>query len=306
VLKALVSKLKSLIATDTASNGFTVNNRPAPGFVYSFLTSPYSDFAPRYTGRYAAFKIIGATPDLFVIAVYDGIWSSHPSMAEFRKAQVLQEHRFAHTGREAIFGTHTQWWDVTDFEDLAVVGFQAPSAHETNEVSKIFDHVVGSRTASTKFTNYAAEGEWRWKNDRAAFEDEKLRNDAKNEADRKAKEERYKNRLSKLTWDQLLSEKLFEKWTPSPPYPPAEFTNSARAKIREVCVELQSLGAKPKKADVRRILKECVFWFNEADEKAGHVIETEEREDICAVLEEITFVARHKNLIEEVDEWRDW
>lgn len=44
----------------------------------------------------------------------------------------------------------------------------------------------------------------------------------------------------------------------------------------------------------------------EADEKAGGAIETEEREDICAVLEEMAFVARQAVLMEEVDMWRRW
>jgi hypothetical protein len=57
---------------------------------------------------------------------------------------------------------------------------------------------------------------------------------------------------------------------------------------------------------VRAILRKCVEWFNEADKIAGGVIETEEREDICAILEEMAFVARQKSLVEEVDSWRDW
>jgi hypothetical protein len=57
---------------------------------------------------------------------------------------------------------------------------------------------------------------------------------------------------------------------------------------------------------VRSILKACVEWFNKADAEAGGVIETEEREDICAVLEELAFVARQKALVEEIDTWREW
>jgi hypothetical protein len=70
--------------------------------------------------------------------------------------------------------------------------------------------------------------------------------------------------------------------------------------------QVRALGPKPKKAQVRAILKCCVEWFNEADERFGGVIETEEREDICAVLEEIAFVARQKSLVNEIDEWREW
>ena len=42
------------------------------------------------------------------------------------------------------------------------------------------------------------------------------------------------------------------------------------------------------------------------DEEHGNVIETIEREDICSVLEEIAFVARHPALSDEIGIWRDW
>lgn len=279
---------------------------PAAGCVYSYLTSPFSEFAAPETARYAAFKIIGARADKLVIAVYDGIWSSVPSLAEFRKAKILQEYRFAHTGREAIFGTLLQWWSIDDFKELQLIGIDQPTRHELMEAQKNFANAVGSCTASPRFINYAAEGEWRWHNDRENFEREAELKKAKDQAAARAQEERYKNRLSKLTWDQLLEEKPFENWAPSPPYPPAEFTDAARSKIHEVCIELKEMGPKPRKADVRRILKGCVTWLNLADEKAGGVIETEEREDICLALEEIAFVAKQPSLSEEVDEWRDW
>ncbi|OQW46161.1 MAG: hypothetical protein A4S16_11610 [Proteobacteria bacterium SG_bin6] len=154
--------------------------------------------------------------------------------------------------------------------------------------------------------NHAAEGEWRWSNDREDVVIEVEKKNAKNEAERAAKEERYRTRLSNLTWEQLQSETPFERWSPSPPFPPEEFTNAARAVVRSACDALKELGPKPRRADVRAVLKKTVTWFNEADEKAGNVIETEEREDICAVLEEMAHVARQKVLVEEIDEWREW
>ena len=69
---------------------------------------------------------------------------------------------------------------------------------------------------------------------------------------------------------------------------------------------LQALGAKPKKTEARKILKRCVEWFNAADTAHGDVIETEEREDIHAVLEEMMHVARHPALAEEIENWRTW
>lgn len=66
------------------------------------------------------------------------------------------------------------------------------------------------------------------------------------------------------------------------------------------------LGAKPRKGDVRAILRKTVIWFNEADEEAGNVIETEEREDICVALEEMAYAARQKAFVDEIDDWREW
>lgn len=117
---------------------------------------------------------------------------------------------------------------------------------------------------------------------------------------------RYRQRLKGLTWEQLLSETPFKNWENSPPYPDAEFTARARAKIHETCEALRNLGPKPKKVAVRAVLKACVEWFNQADDQAGGPIETEEREDICEVLEEMAFVARQKTLVNEIDDWRTW
>jgi hypothetical protein len=63
---------------------------------------------------------------------------------------------------------------------------------------------------------------------------------------------------------------------------------------------------KAAKQDVRRLLKACVEWFNTANDRAGGVIATEEREDICAALEEMAYVARQPTLMSEVDRWRAW
>jgi hypothetical protein len=305
-LKFLVDKLARLFASNDHVLNLAVNDQPVAGFVYSFQTSPYSEFAPPSTGRFATFKVLGVDTDQFVIAVYDGIWNAPPTIEEFSKTEILCEHRFAHTGRKAIFGTLEERWDIANFQKIAILGFRKPSSYEKAASKKILGHGAAVWFASTHYASYAAEGEWRWRNERAALVEEQRQKSAKYEVERKAKEQRYRDRLSKLTWEQLLSETPFENWSQSPPFPSIEFTNSARTKIRQVCIKLQTLGQKPRKGEVRTILKECVLWFNKMDEDAGHVIETDEREDICAVLEEIAFVAKQKSLVDEIDVWRHW
>ena len=280
---------------------------PAADQIYSFQTRPSSEFGPPKTGRFAAIKILGVDDKHVAVAVLDGIWTDAPTQKEVRAASIIDEHRFAHTGRPAVFGVNREWWKPeSDLDEFRFVGTQPVSRTEQSFVDAIAGYAPGSRFSTLRAANHAAEGEWRWANDREAFVIEVEKKNAKNEAERAAKEERYRTRLSKLTWEQLQSERPFERWSPSPPFPPEEFTNAARATIRSACDALKDLGPKPRRADVRAILKKTVLWFNQADEEAGGVIETEEREDICAVLEEMAFVARQKVLVDEIDEWREW
>lgn len=104
----------------------------------------------------------------------------------------------------------------------------------------------------------------------------------------------------------LLAEQSFARWDTHPPFPPPEFVAAARDRIRAAVLELRALGQKSKKPQVRAVLKACVEWFNAKDREFGEVIETEEREDICAVLEELAFVARQRSLVDEMEAWRNW
>ena len=154
--------------------------------------------------------------------------------------------------------------------------------------------------------SFDAEREWRWKNDRAAVEEESERKQQAEKARLAAARERYETRLKTLTWEKLLDEQRFAKWNVHPPFPPPEFATAARARIRSLILDLQALGPKPKKAEVRALLKACVEWFNVTDAEHGNIIETIEREDICFVLEELAFVARHPTLSDEIASCRDW
>jgi hypothetical protein len=307
MLKRLIASLFKLTSGEVERSDGARPDDPAAGQIYSFRTTPYSEFAAAPTGRYAAFKVIGVDAKCVVVAVLDGVWATAPTAKDVRVTSIIEEHRFAHTGRPAIFGVNRGWWQPTDdLEELQFVGTQALSVKERSYADSVVRGEIGTRFSTLHGANYAAEGEWRWSNDRAALVLEAERKKAKEDVERVAKEERYRARLSKLTWDQLLSETPFKRWSPSPPFPPEDFTRTARTVIRDACLAIQKLGPKPRKAEVRAILKKAVRWFNEADERAGGVIETEEREDICAVLEEIAYVARQPALVEEIDMWREW
>lgn len=279
---------------------------PAAGNVYAFRTAPYSEFSQPETGRFAAFKVIGSNPSFVTFAVLDGVWDTSPTLSQAKRAAILHEHRLAHTGRSAVFGVNADWWDIAELRHVVLLGRTEVSLTEAGLVAPETGYKLGLRYSTIHAANYAAEGEWRWHNDRSAFSEEVELKRAKEEAERAAREERYRTRLSKLTWDQLLAETPLERWSESPPFPSAEFTSRARNAIHEACNALKALGPKPRKAHVRAVLKACVEWFNEADEREGGVIETEEREDILLALEEMVYVARQRGLVEEVERWRDW
>ncbi|HCK85262.1 MAG TPA: hypothetical protein DHW63_12320 [Hyphomonadaceae bacterium] len=282
------------------------NPLPASGNVYSFRTAPLSEFAPQATNRFAAFKVLGSNASHVVVAVLDAIWRTPPSPDDVCTLRILREHRFFHTGRPAVFEVNADWWTLHELNEMRLLGPMALTAEELQFASNIFSFEPGSTFSTLHAANHAAEGEWRWANDRESLVEEHQRVQALQAAKRAAQEERYRNRLRSLTWEQLLEETPFERWSSSPPFPSADFTKGAREVVHNACRALQALGSKPRKADVRNVLRKCVQWFNAADEQAGGAIETEEREDICAVLEEMAHVAKQKSLVDEVDNWRTW
>jgi hypothetical protein len=284
----------------------TITELPLTGSVYSFRTSPWSEFAAPETGRYAAFKILATNEKLLALAVLDKVWSAPPTLHIAEKAAILHERRFAHTGRLAAFGVNSDFWVPSDLDSIFFLGTMKLSRDEKALGAKIISFSVGCHYSTLNAANSAAEGEWRWEHDHDALVAESVKEKEKADARRKAEEERYKTRLTDLTWEKLLTEMPFERWSPSPPFPPIEFVEAAREKIHETCRALRELGLKPPKAKVRAILRDCVEWFNEADEAAGGVIETEERDDICVVLEEMAFVTKQKSLLDEIDNWRQW
>jgi hypothetical protein len=298
--------LKKFIAELTGVKQGAVDASPESGKLYSFETAPYTEFSSSQTGRYAAFKLLGVSKDYYVLAVLDGTWDRPPTLQQAARCAILEEHRFAHTGRPAVFGVNTDWWDPNALKCLTPLGMSGISKFEKELASNVLALGVGSRFSTMNAANYAAEGEWRWTHDHDALAVEVELDSAKKAEKRAAAERRYQERLSKLSFEQLLTETPLPRWAGVSPYPPAEFTAAARAKLHEATRALMALGPKPRKVWVRKVLKETVEWFNEADRAADGVIETEEREDICGALEELAFAAKQRALFGEIDNWREW
>jgi hypothetical protein len=268
------------------------------GGLYAFRTSPFTQFSPSETNRFAALKVLSITRRGIVYVVLDTIFDHMPTLEQLMRAKPLQCHRFFFEGRTALHCSPQDWEnDLLEFRHIATV----PLTAEELKLGEM-NNAYGTWDVASK----DAEGEWRWVHDREAVESEVQKANAERDAKIAADRLRAENHLNGLNWDILLEDIPFARWNKHPPFPPPEFVRNARERVRAAILELQALGPKPKKAPVQAILKTCVQWFNEQDKAYGYVIETEEREDICLALSELAAVAGHRSLTDKIDDWREW
>ena len=110
---------------------------PSAGAVFSFKTEPLWEFSPADTGRFAAFKVLGCDSRYVAVAVLDRVWRSPPTLAQTRGVSILCQHRFAHTGRQAVFGVNRDWWEPAELNDLRRLGEDSLSTEETVLADKV-------------------------------------------------------------------------------------------------------------------------------------------------------------------------
>ncbi|EFE74942.1 hypothetical protein SSIG_02496 [Streptomyces filamentosus NRRL 11379] len=189
-----------------------------PGAVFAFRTSPLHPDSPPGTGRFGALAVVARTPEVIAVAVFDGVWDRVPALEAVREHRVLRRRRFAHTGRPAVFACGVD--DPTGLTGLTALG----TAPLTAEQTQLAAPYVSTRSVGTSFSTLAladsdVEGEWRWEHDREALLREQEAVEERRRLAAEAEKERYAARLAALTWEQLLAETPFERWTPSPPFP---------------------------------------------------------------------------------------
>ena len=275
-----------------------------PGSVFGFATTPLFPSSPP-TGRYGALVVLGHNADLVVIGVLDGVWTSLPTLAEVTGRKLMRHSRFESGKKPVAFGFDRKW--TVELQQLTLLGL-LPLDDEQQRIANRYlgDNFIGRVYSLPETADSEVEGEWRWVNDREAYLAESAAEQERREREYAAAQERYETRLKDLTWEHLLAETPFERWNESPPFPSAEFRDAAAERVRETYRELQALGPKPRKADVRKAVKSLLQWIKDADAAAGLVLETEERDDIYLLLEEITHVARQPSLLPEMEPWHTW
>jgi len=190
--------------------------------------------------------------------------------------------------------------------------FQAPTAaYVANEKLVFSPQEQSYADADLSYSGWtamsaAAEWEWRWRHDQKAMLQEHAKQEAFSEAQNKAYEMRQTHRMQNLTWHEFSELDGLSHWVPSPPAPPELFITDIQLLFLGAANELEKLGVKPKRKDVRAVLKSLVLSINDLNSQAGGVIETGEREDLMELITDIAYLTKQRPLIEEADDWRDW
>jgi len=285
------------------------------GEIYSFKTSPYNKFGQQDTQRYACLKILrpetteNQPKDSSVVyIVLGGVFPAPPNIDEIKDLGPLVRERF-------MYGQLTTFERMSKnppkkYARNAADAFGDPNLLEFSLVGTLAlsdeERILGENNASYsvwRFASVDAEGEWRWAHDREKLLAEHELQKQENERRKQAEKERFENRLSKLTWEILLDESLFERWVESPPFPSRDFKDALVARIRTSIRDLQAMGEKYPRAKVRKILKTLVHDITLLDQKFDHPIETEEREEIYGVFDDLTFLSKQRALMEEIPDW---
>jgi hypothetical protein len=145
--------------------------------------------------------------------------------------------------------------------------------------------------------------QWRWDNEREAVLAEDAAKNALELAKRQEAIQKRVEYLATISFSTLLTKDLFPTWNDYPP----KVAKEGCQKIIQSFIHILDKAGKPLDRNfVAKELKKCIEELNQFDSKNKNFIETVEREDLCEVLEEIVNAAKFSDLIEEVEDWKDW
>jgi len=278
-----------------------------PGDLIAFQIAPREGARSSNSGKWGVVKVLFCGADNTpVVSLLEGIFDVCPSPSQVSGAQVLQETRF---GADEVSGMGLPMI-------FAVIkDFYYPTPHivgigQALEFQKIEDEAQSAlaaggyarRCAGLGEASLALDDEHRAKHDAIAWwaDVEAARVRAKDADKRQAA------RLKGLTLEKLQARVALADWDDRGEFLPQEFVLVLRKRVRALLADLDALGDKPRRPKARKLLREFVEDVNGLDEGAGGVIETDEREELWQLIEEICWAIKQKPLLDEVDEWRAW
>lgn len=143
--------------------------------------------------------------------------------------------------------------------------------------------------------------EWRWLNERDAYLAERRAWLAELEAKQKQRKKAEQERKAKLTLSKLKNADPTARWVSRP----IESMAEVRQILADCLLALRELGRKKPEARVLAILRQAVEALNRANGRR-QFIDTSEREDLCAHLEDLASACGLRELGDFTFEWREW
>jgi hypothetical protein len=284
------------------------------GDLVAFQIGERSDFSAPNKDSWGVVKILDlgdVKDESFSLSVKSGLWTERPTKWQVFRTPLLIQERFRKLGTnrlkpETLIFT-TTFDCVIDLQEAVVICREfwfnsiEKEARRKIRTDGYFYTIAAIDHAprSIDHEHRAKFDEDRWRSEIEAYTE-------KRDRIRREREEREMRRLKKVTIPALLEETQFEDWDNRTQIVPSEFALGVRKRSKELLDDLEALGAKPSRKDVRGLLKSYISWLNTFDGSFGYVIETEEREDLMVFVEELCWATKQKPLISEADSWRNW
>ena len=145
--------------------------------------------------------------------------------------------------------------------------------------------------------------QWRWDNERESVLAEDAEKNTLELAKRKEAIQKRADYLAIISFSILLAKDLFPTWNDYPP----KVVKEGCQEIVQSFIRVLDGAEKPLDRNlVSKELKKAIEELNQYDSKNKKFIETEEREDLCEVFEDILNAAKFPDLVESVEDWKDW
>lgn len=280
------------------------------GSLIAFQIDQIEGFTAPNKGKWGVIKILhlGKINDnSFSFSVKEGLWDSCPKAWKVRFKPTLIEKRFEKKAKlkPSIFTTPFDC--KINLKSVTIIGREFfNNKFEREALQKINESGSSWRVANLSSAEIALDHENRAKTDAVLWKKEIQASHDRRMAKHLDRQKREKERLKGISLNILADEIQFPSWDNRTQIVPKQFTSEVRKKASELIITMQSLGDRPKRADIRKNLKVFIIWLNSIDGKYKYQIETEEREDLMGFVEEICWATKQKPLIEESDSWRKW
>lgn len=222
-----------------------------------------------------------------LVAVSDSIFEQPPTLADPQILTTLHLTHHFHKNTPALL-----WVPGLPPDDFAVIGtITLPPA-------KLQTEWLGY--SAWEYFPIQLWLQWRWDHDRETVLREDKEEQLKQEELRKQEAEELKKKRATQTLDDLAKTNFFPEWGGSTP------KGARTASLNILRQFIADLNQTSSPETIRDLTKTAVLAFNTLDVRHNHFIETTEREDIFDAFEQILIAAKHPELLDLIDQTRDW